>query len=561
LQGKKCGGRRWPSAASAGQSQGYHQQDFWRAESVSRMIFKTLQKKSRLKVDTSWRDAFMSVFILGICSLIGLLFHSLRLSEANIISIYIIGILLISSIASSWIYGVMASVSGVLLFNFLYAAPTFNFRVYDVQYFITMAVMLIASLITNYVMTLFRSQLDREILEIHRLDILLEMSQHLQQAQDVDDIFDVALTQLHQLFEHAILIFPWSDGKLLQPVLKDPENDLSEDCGLDRAALEQFVTSENEKKHTFVRINNEKKVVCFKLTSGETIYAVTCIVVDSDKYIAGFEYNLVLAMLDEIALSLEKYNLRLFNEHIAQEAEAERLRTNLLRTISHDLRTPLTSISGNADILLSSADQIEPGLRRELYQNIYSDSEWLINLVENLLFVTRIDNGVMSINTEYEVLQEVIQESLNYMSKRAKEHNIHLEMPDALLIVKIDAQLIMQVIINIVDNAIKYTPAGSDIKIKAFQRDSQAVVEVADTGCGISDSDKQKVFEMFYTTNKKSSDSRRGIGLGLPLCQSIVRANGGTIQIADNVPTGVVVSFALQLEEECIESEYTGSRG
>jgi two-component system sensor histidine kinase KdpD len=116
----------------------------------------------------------------------------------------------------------------------------------------------------------------------------------------------------------------------------------------------------------------------------------------------------------------------------------------------------------------------------------------------------------------------------------------------------------MQVIINIVDNAIKYTPAGSDIRIKAFQRDSQAVVEVADTGNGISDDDKQKVFEMFYTTNIKSGDSRRGIGLGLPLCQSIVHAHGGTIHIADNVPTGVVVSFTLQAEEAQIESEHTG---
>jgi two-component system sensor histidine kinase KdpD len=264
-------------------------------------------------------------------------------------------------------------------------------------------------------------------------------------------------------------------------------------------------------------------------------------------------------MLDEIALSLEKHNLHMFNERIAQEAEAERLRTNLLRNISHDLRTPLTSISGNADILLSSADQIEPELRRQLYQNIYSDSEWLINLVENLLFVTRIDNGIMAINTEYEVLQEIIQESLDCMEKRAKDHHIYLEIPEELLIVKIDARLLMQVIINIVDNAIKYTPAGSDIRIKAFQRDSQAVVEVADTGSGISDDDKQKVFEMFYTVNKKSSDSRRGIGLGLPLCQSIIHAHAGTIHITDNVPKGVVVTFTLHSEEARIESEYTGS--
>ncbi|MDR1243555.1 MAG: DUF4118 domain-containing protein [Deltaproteobacteria bacterium] len=525
------------------------------------MLVKALQKKNRLKADTTWRDAFMSVFILGVCSLIGFLLHSLRLSEANIISIYIIGILLISSIASSWTYGVLASVSGVLLFNCLYADPIFNFRVYDLQYSITTVVMLIASLIANYVMTLFRSQLDREMLETRRLDILLETSQHLQQAQNMDDLYHVALTQLHQMLEHTILIFPVSDGRLLQPMVKSSENDadfVSEDFWPDKNTLERFVAG-NEEKSTLIGIKNGKKAVCFKIMSGKTIFAVTCIIVDHNKRIAGFEYNVVLAMLDEIALSLEKYNLHLFNERIAQDAKAERLRANLLRSISHDLRTPLTSISGNADILLSNADKIEPELRRQLYQNIYSDSEWLINLVENLLFVTRIDNGVMTINTEYEVLQEIIQESLNCVARRAKGHNIYLEMPDELLIVKIDARLLVQVLVNIVDNAVKYTPAGSDIRIKAFQRDAQAIVEVADTGSGIRDGDKQKVFEMFYTSNKKSGDSRRGIGLGLPLCQSIVRAHGGTIHITDNVPNGAVVSFALHSEEAGIESEYTGS--
>ena len=251
--------------------------------------------------------------------------------------------------------------------------------------------------------------------------------------------------------------------------------------------------------------------------------------------------------------------LLLSNERIAHEAEADRLRTNLLRAISHDLRTPLTSISGNADILMNNWDQIKPDSRRQLCQNICDDSEWLIDLVENLLFVTRIENGAMPIHTEPEVLQEIIPEALAHLAKRAKGHNISLEMPEELLVVKMDARLFVQIIINIVDNAIKYTPTESEIKIRVFRRDSQAVVEVADTGSGIGDDDKQKVFEMFYTTNNKSGDSRRSIGLGLPLCQSIVRAHGGAIHIADNVPNGAVVSFTLHLEEVCLENEYIGS--
>ena len=355
------------------------------------------------------RDILISAGILIACSLIGFIFYSSGLSEANIISIYILGILLIASLTSSWLYGGISSVIGVLLFNCLYAEPRFTLFVYDWQYSITTFVMLIASMVTNSIMTQFRRQLD----------------------------------------------------------------------------------------------------------------------------------------------------LRVSNERIAREADAERLRANLLRTISHDLRTPLTGISGNADILLSSGEQLNADVRKLLCQDIVNDSEWLIKLVENLLFITRIENGIMSIHTEQEVLQEIIPEALIYLTKRTKDHNILLEMSEDLLLVKIEARLIMQVVINIVDNAVKYSPAGSGIRISARHQGSQAVVEIADEGNGIDDSDKNRVFEMFSTTNNKSGDSRRGIGLGLSLCQAIIHAHGGTISINDNIPCGTIVSFALNLEEIRVEKEDT----
>ncbi len=519
------------------------------------MAFTTAQKKDRPGAADIRRDALMSVGILAACSFIGFLFYFWHLSEANIITIYVLGILLIASITSHWMYGTISSIVGVLLFNCLYAEPRFTLFVYDWQYSITTIVMLNASLITNYVMTLFRRQLDKEILEIRRLDMLLETSQHLQQAQDMDDIFAVTLTQLYRMLERTVLLFPVSNGKVLPPMIKCAGTDtefFSEDW------RKRFAETETEAENLFVRVPDGKKAVLFKVRDEKTICAVMAVVVDAGKSIVGFEYNLILALLDEVALSLVKHQLHMFNERIAREAEAERLRTSLLRAISHDLRTPLTSISGNADILLHNEDQIKPEVRRQLYQYICDDSEWLINLVENLLFITRIENGVMPIHTEPEVLQEIIPEALKPLEKRARKHNLVLEMPEELLVVKMDARLFMQVLINIVDNAIKYTPAGSAITIRAFRRGSRAVVEVADTGSGINDKDKLKIFDMFYTSKDRSSDSRRGLGLGLPLCQSIVRAHGGTIHIEDNAPSGAVVSFSLQLEDVDLEKQDLG---
>ena len=221
----------------------------------------------------------------------------------------------------------------------------------------------------------------------------------------------------------------------------------------------------------------------------------------------------------------------------------------MLRSISHDLRTPLTSISGNAGILLSSEENIDKEKRKQLYADIYDDSLWLINLVENLLSVTRIEDGTMKLKLTTELLDEVITEALQHTDRKRSEHNIKVKSSESFILVKIDARLIMQVIINLVDNAIKYTPKGSDIIIGTRLEENRAIVTVADNGGGISEDAKKHIFDMFYTAGTKIVDSRRSLGLGLALCKSIITAHNGTISVTDNKPHGAVFTFTLPTEE------------
>ena len=148
-----------------------------------------------------------------------------------------------------------------------------------------------------------------------------------------------------------------------------------------------------------------------------------------------------------------------------------------------------------------------------------------------------------------ELIQDLIVEALQHISKKGAEHKISLHMQDDLLMARVDPHLVMQVIINIVNNAIQYTPAGSEITLTAFRREKAAVIEIADTGGGIPDKDKKQIFDMFYTAGNERGDSRRGLGSGLSLCKSIVSAHGGEISVRDNEPHGTVFSFTLQLEE------------
>lgn len=234
---------------------------------------------------------------------------------------------------------------------------------------------------------------------------------------------------------------------------------------------------------------------------------------------------------------------------IEAEAEAEKMKANLLRSVSHDLRTPLTTISGNASNLLSNGDSFDEATKRRLYSDIYDDAMWLISLVENLLSATRIEEGRMSLRTSTELLSDIIEEALRHIRRKASDHPLTTVYTDDLLLVRADARLVVQVIVNIVDNALKYTPPGSRIDIAASRADGMAQVRICDTGPGIPDAEKAKIFDKFYCGENRIADNRRSLGLGLYLCKAIVEAHGGAIRVEDNAPHGTVFSFTLPLGE------------
>lgn len=348
-----------------------------------------------------WRlgtDAGETAAILAAATLLGSCFSSWGFTEANIITLYILGVLIISIITSRQIYSLIASAASVIIFNFFFTVPRFTLMAYEQGYPVTFLIMFLSSLIT---------------------------------------------------------------GSLAARIKK---------------------------------------------TARE-------------------------------------------KEAAAALAKTEQLRADMLRGISHDLRTPLTSISGNASNLLSNADMFDRETLRQIYQDIYDDSMWLYNLVENLLAASRMESGRMNLNFSTELVEEVIAEALRHVNRKSSEHTIVVKQEDELILARMDPRLIIQVIINLVDNAVKYTQPGSVITISAEKSEGWAQIQVADDGPGISQEAKEHIFEMFYSGAKSVADSRRSMGLGLALCQSIVNAHGGTITVTDNQPHGAVFTFRLPLGE------------
>ena len=185
----------------------------------------------------------------------------------------------------------------------------------------------------------------------------------------------------------------------------------------------------------------------------------------------------------------------------------------------------------------------------QLYTDIYDDSMWLINLVENLLAVTRIEEGRLNLRMSEDLVDDAVAEALHHINRKSTEHLITVESENEFLLAKMDAKLIVQVIINIVDNAIKYTPKGSHIVIRTKKCGDEAVVSIADDGYGIPDEIKPRVFDMFYSGANTIADSRRSLGLGLSLCKSIINAHEGKITVTDNIPHGTIFTFTLPIGE------------
>ena len=507
-------------------------------------------KNLRQKPGPSAVDTLKSVLIFLGASAIGILFYQLGFSEANIITVYILGVLVTAAVTSLRIYSLVSSVISVLFFNFLFTEPRFSLNAYDTGYPATFLIMFVAALLASSLAVRIKRQARQAAATAYRTKILFDTNRLLGNEWDMDGIINVTGGQLTKLLKRDILFYGVENDMLTKPWLFPvlPDENMDGYITANEKAVASWVFHNNKHAGATTGTLGESRCLYLSVRVGTEVFGVVGIAINGAP-LDAFENSIVLSMLGECALAMKNDRISKEREAAALLAKNEQLRANLLRSISHDLRTPLTSISGNAGILLSSGDDIDPEKRRTLYGDIYDDSLWLINLVENLLSVTRIEDGTMKLRLTAELLDEVIGEALHHTDRRGSRHHIRVVSCDEFMLVKVDARLIMQVLINLVDNAIKYTPPESEIVIGTRREGKWAVISVSDNGGGISDEAKPHIFDMFYTAGTKIADSRRSLGLGLALCRSIISAHGGTITVADNRPHGTVFTFTLPIEE------------
>lgn len=487
----------------------------------------------------SWRDLGISIGMVVLCTAAGRVLEAWGLEVATIGQVYILGVLVIGLVTSGWGYSVFGAIAGVLACNFFFAAPIYSFASDSPGYPLTLMVMLTVGLIVSSLTLNARKQAITAADKAWSTEILLRHSTLLQDAEGPAEALEVLCTQIEKLMGREVQCYRAdSTGELVGRWADKTEEEAA------RTAWQR-----RQEAGVGAALFPEAARLYLPVMGKQEAFAVIGIRPDRHHRMEPFLRNLVEAMVEQCGLALEKYSVEKERDAARRKAEQENLRANLLRSISHDLRTPLTSICGSAGVLKENDAALTEEKRKELYTDIYEDSLWLIELVENLLAITRIEDGKMTLKTEPQLVEDIFAEALDHMDKRHREHQVETRLEEDLLMAEMDSSLIVQVLVNLLNNAIKYTPSGSHILLSAHSEGENVRFSVADNGPGVPEEERKKLFDMFYTSGKRRGDGRRGLGLGLSLCRSIVLAHGGTIEMRPNRPQGSVFTFTLKRKE------------
>ncbi|NSB16115.1 two-component system sensor histidine kinase KdpD [Clostridium beijerinckii] len=506
-------------------------------------------KRKKVRVSISWKEILTASLIMIISTMISLFIDYIGFREANVIMIFILGVIIVNMKTRGYLLGFICSIISIFLFNFLFTDPRYSLEVYDKSYLATFPIMLIVTFTIGTLTSKIQREAQNSLARENTTQILYRVSRKLLSATGTADVVGIGIKYLSRLLERTVICYLVQENKLTTPFI--------------------YTATKGEKDRTL--LNKEEEAVAYwtLLNDKESGAGTNTFYGAKGYYMPLKSHNKVLGVLgvscitgnlkpeqkfifetvaSQIYIALDREILAETQKNSKLEIESERLRSNLLRSISHDLRSPLAGIKGAISTIIETGELLSKDTKDELFQGIYDDTEWLIRLVENLLSMTRFEGGNMKIKKNLELVEEVVYEAVQRTSKRLKDHEIKVTVPEDVIMLSMDGNLIEQVLINLFDNAIKFTPKEALIEVKVYEEVGDVIFEVIDDGIGISEEILPHIFDRFFTNGDKISDSRRGVGLGLAICKSIVEGHGGKISAQNKDEGGAIFRFNIPKE-------------
>ncbi len=502
------------------------------------------------RVSFSLIDTLKMSGILIITTCLSWVLTDFGFGSQNIILLYIIAVLFISRVTSGYIYGIVASILCVILQNYYFMEPYYAFQFLRKDNAITVFAMLITALITSTMTHRIKTQAEFAQDREQRIEILYEINKKLLVTRGMENIVAITGEYITKLLEHSVIIYtedPILGGSGTVMLSKDEK-----EADLLQAEKERMVAHwvfANQKRagagtDTFM----ESDAYYAPILSQGNVLGVIGVSCPTGKILNHSNRAFLRRIGSLVAMALERQRLSDEQGQILIETEKEKMRSNLLRAISHDLRTPLTGILGASSAILENREMLDQQTQDKLISHIKDDSQWLIRMVENLLSVTRINKDTANVTKAPEAAEEIVAAAISRIRNRFPKQNISSAVPDELLMVPMDGTLIEQVIINLIENAIKHSGSDSLITVILKKEKDMAVFEVSDHGEGIAEKDFPYLFESYVPDGLRTADSSRGMGIGLSICMSIVKAHQGKMEAYNQPEGGAVFRFSLPLE-------------
>jgi two-component system sensor histidine kinase KdpD len=491
------------------------------------------------------RHSAVAVGVLIAATLVSCALRALGVGDHNIIMVYILGVLVISRYTEGYLYGCVSSVLAVLAFNFFFTEPYYTLNTIQPGYPITFLIMFLVSAIMSAMTVRMKAQIRLSIERERRTEVLYDFNKKLLVACDLGEIRSVVEDQLFAIF-----------GKKIYLHADDP------------------VTGENSKQGNSRQLSaNEQSVIHWVFANGKpagtgtatlsllsSFYApvtgrdgtigVIEVACETGRPLSRDNMAFVEIVSTLIAIALERQGLSDRQRTMELEAERERMRYDFLRGLSHDLRTPLTAILGASNVLLENGDILDSDARELFVSDIRCDAQWLMRMVENVLSITKIGDGTLRIVKKDEAVEEVVAEAVSQIRAHFPSIKLTARIPEDLLVVPMDGTMIEQVLINLVENAVKYAGATPKIEITVSTRPDAVAFAVHDDGAGLDEADIPTIFDGPVAGNRRTGDSSRGLGIGLMICEAIVKAHDGTIAARNREGGGAEFKFTLPRARE-----------
>ncbi len=455
--------------------------------------------------------------------------------------LFLLGVMVVA-LASGRRASILAAVLAVASYDFFFVAPRYTFDVSDARYFLTFAMMLAVGIVIGTLTLRVREQQRAAVVREQRTSALYALTRELGAAADGAGVASACVRAVAEAFDCEVVFLGAKGRDALEPLAAAPQGS---ELGTSEHAVAQWVLEHGRPAGHGTETLPGEAVLCLPLRTFGDVLAVIAVRPRAERHLAVEQRELLDALGRQAAVALDRVHLAEEARRAALRARTEELRSGLLSAVSHDLRTPLAAITGAGTLLLEDGTT-DPALRRELTATVVEEAERLERLVSNLLDMTRLESGVVEPRREWVPLVEVVGSAMNRLESSLGGREVTIDIPDAVPLLSIDPLLVQQLFVNLLENAAKYTPPGTEIEVRARREGGTLVVDVADRGPGMTPGEEERVFERFH---RAARPGVRGVGLGLPIARAIAQAHGGRLTASNRPGGGALFRLTLPVLE------------